>query len=209
MKRSGDNELTVDNYLRFCDDDSGIIFCNEEGEDITMTTDRQGNLYVGGGTVHFTGNVSIAGLHIDEYVAKRFDELVEMRGAANRGKRSCKEILAANSSAVDGVYRVIGDKTSHEAQDVYCDMTNGGWTMLMRYDASSGYMADINFAERSVPSSSGGGLAPTNRVWAPLPDGNDDGHVDLLAFNLTGGRTLKGVCSQSSTLYSYTTDVRL
>ena len=55
LKRHANNVLGMDNHLRFCDD-HGLQFCNTEGEDQTITSDNQGNLYVSG-NVHFLSNV--------------------------------------------------------------------------------------------------------------------------------------------------------
>ena len=56
MYRSEENVMSMDNHVAFCNG-NGLLFCNAEGDDITVTSDDQGNLYVGG-NVHFTGNVS-------------------------------------------------------------------------------------------------------------------------------------------------------
>jgi len=37
-----------------------------------------------------------------------------------------------------------------------------------------------------------------------MPSGEDDGHLPLLAFNVTGTRLLKAVCDASGDTYSYT-----
>jgi len=56
LRRESDNVLGVHNHLRFCDD-NGITFCNLEGEDVSLTSDMQGNVYANG-DFHFLGNVS-------------------------------------------------------------------------------------------------------------------------------------------------------
>ncbi len=51
---------------------------------------------------------------------------------------SCKDILDAGASTGDGVYTIDPDG-SGGAYDVYCDMGNGGWTLLMKGDGDCDY----------------------------------------------------------------------
>ncbi|MBI2085324.1 MAG: hypothetical protein HYT71_02325 [Candidatus Aenigmarchaeota archaeon] len=48
---------------------------------------------------------------------------------------SCKDILNLDGSAVDGLYDIA--PTSDDIFQVYCDMANGGWTLIMKTLSSS------------------------------------------------------------------------
>ena len=52
--------------------------------------------------------------------------------------RTCKEILASNPSAKNGVYTIdpTGGSTN-DAATVYCDMTGGGWTLVAAWDRAT------------------------------------------------------------------------
>jgi hypothetical protein len=45
--------------------------------------------------------------------------------------RNCKEILDSNGSTGDGSYAIYKDSTPFQG---HCDMTNGGWTLAMKFD---------------------------------------------------------------------------
>jgi cysteine-rich repeat protein len=51
--------------------------------------------------------------------------------------RSCAEIRTANPMAADGVFLIDPDAAGpREPFDVYCDMTNGGWTLIFSSNAT-------------------------------------------------------------------------
>ncbi len=86
-------------------------------------------------------------------------------------------------------------------------MAGGGWTLLVRY-SGSGYYSAFNFDEPGVPTSDGGADPPSNKIWCPMPDGADDGHVAIASFDMAGGRALKATCVDGGgTTRSYTTDL--
>jgi hypothetical protein len=155
--------------------------------------------------------VSFRGVQIDKYVAKVFDDLQAEALTCDDGScESCAEILAVDPSSSDGVYLVDpdGPDTGYNAFYVYCDITGGGWTLLLRYSSGSGYYSSFNFNEAGVPTSSGGADPPTNQIWCPMPDGADDGHVAITSFDMSGGRALKAMCVDGSgSGHSYTTDL--
>jgi len=196
LKRTADNELTADTNVRFCDG-NGIRFCNNKGEDPLITSDAQGNIYISG-NVHFLSNTTFRGIELDSFVKNVYEEINPVTESdAESGLQSCAAILGVNSSATSGVYDVDG-------QYVYCDMTDGGWTLLASYNPSYGYLGDFNAGTPTVLDSSGGSAPPTDEVWAPLVDG-DYGHVNMTKFDLSNNRTAKGTCTRSSTVYSYET----
>jgi hypothetical protein len=43
---------------------------------------------------------------------------------------TCSDILSVNASATSGIYYVVGPSTSDSKHKAYCDMTNGGWTLI-------------------------------------------------------------------------------
>lgn len=57
--------------------------------------------------------------------------------ASSPSVRTCGEILAATPTATDGTYTVDADGSGPlRPFDVYCDMTNGGWTLVLSTNAS-------------------------------------------------------------------------
>ncbi len=70
-----------------------------------------------------------------------FDVPITVGGASTQ---DCKGLLAGNPSLPNGVYSIDVDGTGPIAPfDVYCDMTNGGWTQVNDQDTSvnGGYLA--------------------------------------------------------------------
>ena len=107
---------------------------------------------------------------------------VDVPKAAATTISSCADILARTANSSDGVYQL-----SQTQEYVYCDMSNGGWTLLLRYVTSSTGLSswDIARAENS-------GAAATNWTLTPA----SVGHVNMTAFDLQN-HTLRAVCDGS------------
>jgi hypothetical protein len=79
---------------------------------------------------------------------------------------SCKEILNHDASSNDGTYKIVLNDSSLE--DVYCDMTGGGWTRVSNYDFSSDRTSPTGsglVAKDPYNSTSYSGTAPSS--WYP------------------------------------------
>ncbi len=98
--------------------------------------------------------------------------------------KTCREILAANGSAADGLYTLdpdgVGPASSFET---FCDMTGGGWTLLARSEreglttAEYAAIREGTFADYGVTGI--GDPSPASRMfWLPL----DDWHELTSAF---------------------------
>ena len=112
---------------------------------------------------------------------------------------SCALILQHYPAATDGIYMVDGDALGAPPQHVWCDMTGGGWTLLLSVATGSAHFSSFSAKTPQVPTSSGGAAAPNDGVWAPLPNATVTGHVNLTAFDLhNGNRTVKATCTHST-----------
>jgi cysteine-rich repeat protein len=80
----------------------------------------------------------------------------------------CARELARNPSATNGVYSFAIGKSSEAALPVYCDMSNGGWTMLMKKSSGVAYYARNLWMDAPVNE----GIATT------LADGRKKSTVD-------------------------------
>lgn len=131
--------------------------------------------------------VTFEGVHFEQYVTNVFDKLT---ANTTDVEESCAAILLNDAAAKDGVYELDPDGPGgYDPMYAYCDMTNGGWTLLARCQRSvscfigssvfdsnlcsrarydnTGYMSTFNFGEAMFPTSTGGSVAPTNQVRMP------------------------------------------
>lgn len=130
-----------------------------------------------GGTASFTFKVtapSTAGSYEQKWGMRKIsgtnaglfgaaiDVPVTVGGASNS---DCKGLLAGNSSLPNGVYSIDVDGSGPIAPfDVYCDMTNGGWTEVNDQDTS------VNGGYLSIPTWLAGvnTTAPNGGQWGVL-----------------------------------------
>ena len=78
--------------------------------------------------------VTVGGIHIDEYIASVFANLTASDTCADGSCTSCFDILQTYPSSEDGVYTIDPDgaNNGYDPFYAYCDMDNGGWTLLAR-----------------------------------------------------------------------------
>jgi hypothetical protein len=98
--------------------------------------------------------------------------------------RSCKEILAANPRSATGVYK-IDPAGGTNGIDVYCEMTKegGGWTLLVRHKASSGYFGNATKGQNMNPTDPNNGLYSILGKVDSFKDSN--GTYEFLYWNVT------------------------
>lgn len=99
---------------------------------VTLNSDRNTKVYINFPKVMFARYVRVTPITVTNFASMRLGILLR-----DPVYKSCKEILANNSSASSGVYSIDPDGTtgSLPATTCYCDMTTdgGGWTLVLNY----------------------------------------------------------------------------
>ena len=109
---------------------------------------------------------------------------------------SCSDILDRYPAAKDGVYSI-----TTGAQTVYCDMTNGGWTLLLRYGDNFQGLISMNSWHLSTEQY-GNGTNASLSGWTLTQSKNSYGHINMTAFDLTD-RAIKARCMHNTSTYEY------
>lgn len=98
----------------------------------TLNSDRNTKVYKNFPKVMFARYIRVTPIGVYGHCSMRLGILLR-----EQLFKSCKEILAANSSAVSGVYNIDPDGATGTlpATSCYCDMTTdgGGWTLVLNY----------------------------------------------------------------------------
>jgi hypothetical protein len=99
---------------------------------VNLNTDRSTKVYNNFPKVMFARYVRVTPITVGYFASMRLGVLLR-----EQVFKSCKEILAANSSAVSGVYTIDPDGItgSQPSTTCQCDMTTdgGGWTLVLNY----------------------------------------------------------------------------
>jgi hypothetical protein len=95
-------------------------------------------------------------------------------GSSLQPAASCQAILAADSTSGDGRYVLID--TPGPAYTAFCDMTHGGWTLLLTANGSSNYWGNTsaNWSSMSTQGAAPATLAP------PIGDYKSRAYDDLV-----------------------------
>ncbi len=165
-----------------CDDTSASVYpggferCNEQDDDCDGETDED----------PIDGMV----LYLDEDgdgvgdVSESMESCTEVDGwVLSSIGRSCKALLDAGLSDGDGIYEI--DPDGGGAFDVWCDMSDGGWTLLARYERNIRLDFDPNLDQVQ-----GHG---TVEAPPPLQATVGRGHIAFGRFN-PEGQTVKIDC---------------
>jgi hypothetical protein len=116
----------------------------------TLNSDRNTKVYKNFPKVMFARYIRVTPIGVYGHCSMRLGILLR-----EQLFKSCKEILAANSSAVSGVYNIDPDGATGTlpGTSCYCDMTTdgGGWTLVLNYLHQGGTNPALVVKTNSLP----------------------------------------------------------
>jgi len=177
-----------------------------------LNNDQNTKVYNNFSNVMFARYVRVTPITVISHASMRLGVLFREKSYF----KSCKEILASNSSATSGVYSIDPDGAGTlPVTSCYCDMSTdgGGWTLVLNYLHLAGQNSSLTYKTQSLPllgsTTLGGNESSSVSTWGHVTPAylNSFTFTELRFYGKTSGhsRVIHFKTSHSGTINYFKT----